>query len=178
MARKAPKFFTEADAAGLQHMMSMTTARARHPILEVGSWAGDSARWLLDRDEDARAVCVDTWLGNHEINQSHPEWADDLFDQFLNHLLTYAHRCVPIRLDSVSGIYLVAGYLPQLRFVYLDAGHTEEQVCADIRALRRHWPGSPILGDDWERPDVQRGVLSVFKAEHVASNGNKWWVVP
>src|SRR5262249_11176177 len=36
-------------------------------ILEIGSFKGDSARFLIDYFGDAQLTCVDTWAGSEEL---------------------------------------------------------------------------------------------------------------
>ena len=76
-------------------------------------------------------------------------------------------RVIPIRLPSVEAASRLRSE-PTLTvdLVYLDGGHDEASVEADLAAWYPFVRGHGVLcGDDWGFPDVRR-VVSAFAREH------------
>ena len=138
----------------------------RHPskyifnILEVGSWAGESAvLWankIKELNANGRILCIDEWKPYDEILNTQPEMMkafedDRIFKLFLRN--TVASGTSEI-ISYIRGNSLEI--LPLLRrnyfnMVYVDGSHVYEYVKSDIlNAMRVTKVGGVISGDDLE----------------------------
>jgi predicted O-methyltransferase YrrM len=146
--------------------------------IEVGAWKGASsvvfARALREANPDACLVCVDTWLGSieHFTNPPSPQW--DLrptlvhgYPTLYHHWLTTIIRhdvhdtVVPLANTSVTAAKWFARTNVRPEFIFIDAGHDEDDVTIDLNV----WypllaPGAIMAGDDWSPmwPGVEAAV--------------------
>jgi hypothetical protein len=139
-------------------------------IVELGTWFGMSARWMLDQAHpESVCVCVDWWEGDQFINRSAriQPWLPTLYETFLSTNWNYRERMIPMREISPSGLRLIheacerhPGAFPEVFFV--DANHAYTAVKEDIRMIRDWFPGVPMVGDDYNNlkdfPGVQKAV--------------------
>ncbi len=105
--------------------------------LEVGSYEGLSARWLMENiltHRESSLYCVDTWRGSDEhqypfkLNPNEYLW--DFFVHNLNPWLTIQNkRVIPVKGKSQQRLL----DLPENSFdlIYLDGSHKAEDVYAD-----------------------------------------------
>lgn len=139
-------------------------------VLELGTWLGRSTRCILDGFPNARVISVDHGqAGMARLPAaSRPDVAQRLptLDATVRrNLWAYRDRLILITADTLAGIAEVfgTGLSPDVCFV--DAGHTYDEVTAELRLLRQCWPSMPILGDDFPWPDVARAVRD-FAQKH------------
>lgn len=145
-------------------------------IVEVGTWLGLSARFMLDRAPNAKLYAVDHWNGLPEPNLA--DWktiAPDPWLQFTRDCWDYRDRIVPIRADSWAGIDALRDLVPDL--VYVDGGHAYERVHGDLTRIVARWPTTVIVGDDWDWDGVRQAAQEIF-GERLNVDGNCWWVDP
>lgn len=153
-------------------------------IVELGSWLGESARWMLDQDPCLTVACVDTWLGSRDHHNPRSEYhpmLPTLYETFLRNMWDYRDRCIPVRADTITGLGAVLDHGLRPDLVYVDAGHDAWSVYADVMGVMEFFPGTHMVGDDWSHPAVQRGVRTAFdhakpKIQLNAEN-NLWWTV-
>jgi len=145
-------------------------------VVEVGTWKGASLLHMhaLARDLglDCEFICVDTWLGSSDIWMSPKDRArlrvkggyPDLYRQFVFNLVASdALDVFPLPMTSVAAADVLARLGISADVVYIDGGHTEPEVSADIVGyfplLRK---GGLAFGDDYdaEHPGVVRAVDS------------------
>lgn len=166
-------------------------------IVEVGTWLGASALHMAgelarrQRNNAARIVCVDTWLGALEFwtKLDDPERHQMLrlrhgypsvYYQFLANVIHAGAQNVIIPFPQTSLIaarwFAAKRVRPDL--IYLDASHEEADVKADMAAwfevLR---PGGVLLGDDYSGawPGVRAAVDDWPGLLHpVRFHGEKW----
>lgn len=139
-------------------------------LLEIGSYAGDSARlWhglILDNcPQGGEIVCVDTWRPYHtkaEIMSGsvYPAMDSELrsgqvFDEFLA-MVKAADSKVPIHwFKGTSHEYLLQIELDEFKpfdFIYIDGSHHYEDVKVDIEVAKALIDEDGIIcGDDLER---------------------------
>ena len=162
----------------------------RYHIVEVGSWLGQSAAFLavelLNNGNSDNVIfdCVDTWAGSEEhINEDgllEFEWVkhddkgniifeeqyimtpDELYNKFLSNIEPVRHIVNPIRMKSVDAAKLYDD--KSLDLVFIDAGHTYDDVQADIKAwLPKVRDYGFIAGHDygWD-PEVKAAVDDIF----------------
>jgi len=145
-----------------------------HTIVEVGTWMGLSARYMLDMRPQANLYAIDTWEGSIE-HHAEPTWATmlpELWEQFLVDCWEYQDRIQICRGNSSDMIRRLSYLQPDL--VYLDGGRAYEVVSEDIRAIRESWPGVLLVGDDWGWPGVRQAATESF-GEEIYVDGNCWW---
>lgn len=139
-------------------------------FVEVGSWQGKSVIYLATQlrafGKRARIDAVDTWDGGEDsvLQAKLAELGgnDVLFDIFKTNVKKagFEGQIQPVRVDSVSA----AAYYGDnsIDVVYIDAGHSYEQVLADLHAwYPKVKPGGVIAGHDFvfEHPVSQAGVV-------------------
>lgn len=100
-------------------------------FLEIGSYEGRSTKYLLDKflqHEKSTITCVDSWKGGMEHSNIN---MDDVFESFKHNLLPNDKVLVK-RGKSIERLALMLDYEKQYDFVYIDGGHTIEDVISDI----------------------------------------------
>jgi predicted O-methyltransferase YrrM len=120
-------------------------------VIEIGSWRG--------RSTFAMAACcqgpvraVDTWKGGRDEPEHIRKTAseNDLYAEFRANV---PRNVIPIRAESA----LASQDAPSADMIFIDAGHSEEEVRADIRA----WRGKAtrlLCGHDYDWPSVRAAV--------------------
>lgn len=134
-------------------------------IVELGSWLGQSTRWLLERAPQATIIAVDTWEGGPDHHHNAPKdptlarLLPVLYEKFCVNMWAYRDRLIPMRSRSVDGLLELwdrCGLEPDL--IYIDADHTTKAVIADIATATTWFPDAKIVGDDWCWETVRAGV--------------------
>jgi hypothetical protein len=122
-------------------------------IIELGSWLGESTRFMLDHTRNALVFAIDTWKGGPDHQDPDSEWfkmLPTLYQTFLVNMWEYRKRLIPMRTSTQIGldvIYEDGLYKPDL--IYIDADHSYDAVCADIERSYHHFPEALLVGDDW-----------------------------
>ena len=159
---------------------------------ELGAWHGRSSRAIGDNlPENAVLYCIDTWNGSiveQDTNHASAKLmdGDHAYFEFLqnNFDLIQEGKIIPLRMsgDNAAKFFKEKGI--KFSFVFIDAGHTYEEVKSDIQ----NWKpliidGGTLCGHDyyhdgqtWE--GVQRAVDEKFG--HKGTNmgyipGNSIW---
>lgn len=159
-------------------------------IVEVGCWLGSSTSYMGElikySKKDIKFYAVDTWKGSpsekihsHIISQHN----DDIFTVFKNNMKEAGLEEIvnPIRKLSVEGSKDFSD--KSLDFVYIDAGHTYEEVMDDLI----HWTpkvkdGGSIGGHDYyqhsggnkDMEGVKKAVDEFFLTKDVQIIDNSW----
>ncbi len=150
-------------------------AETRNLIVEIGSWMGRSTRALADNCP-GKVLAVDTWQGSDEdqhraLLEGKPK--DWLMLQFMNNLAgvnVYAYR-----LASLAAAETFKDELFDM--IFIDAGHTYDDVKADILAWGNLLaPGGLLCGHDYhfEAPGVVEAVNELLDGFKVC---NSIWYV-
>jgi GT2 family glycosyltransferase len=118
-------------------------AKKRKLIIEIGSWHGRSSRAIGDNlMEGGVLYCVDTWNGSKAEAQGHGSAkmmdGDHAFYTFLqnNYYLVKAGKLIPIRMSSKNAADFFKKSGVQADMIFIDGGHTYEEVCQDIDAWK------------------------------------------
>lgn len=156
--------------------------------VELGSWLGQSTRWILDAlaPPPEHVYAVDWWRGDHHICRDAALGAGaaaNVFDRFLATNWEHRDRLTPVRTMIPDGVrdLAAAGVYPSL--VFLDGCHEREAVRCDLLAALRAWPRVPVVGDDWWEhfPGVEQGVrdalATIGRPLAVRRDGRGWAVV-
>ncbi len=141
-------------------------ARGRGAInaLEIGSYEGASACWLLTHvldDPASRLTCIDPWLPRAD-KQSWDADMDAVFARF-QHNINCTGKAASVTAQRGDSVRILPE-LPAASFdlIYIDGDHSEAAVYRDTReALRLLRPGGMLLWDDyfWSDGDtVKNGV--------------------
>lgn len=143
-------------------------------IIEIGSWHGRSSRALGDNAKGV-VYCIDTWNGSAaEQTTGHVSAkfrdGDHAFYEFLqNNLdLIQTGKIVPLRMTSNNAAALFKEKSIQANMIFIDAGHTYEEVVKDISIWKPLVKKGGILcghdyyhhGEAW--PGVQQAVDEEF----------------
>jgi hypothetical protein len=94
-------------------------------ILEIGSFRGDSARFLLDQFPNAQITCVDTWAEYDELK--HVSFSE-VEAQFNSLLATYSHRINKFKGRS----NLFQFQRDKYDLIYIDGSHLADDVLLDL----------------------------------------------
>jgi len=138
-------------------------------FVEVGSWKGKSSAFMcveiFNSNKTIKFDCVDIWTGAGEVGEYDKDSAvksQTLYYEFLKNMEPVKNLYTPIRewSDKAASLYEDNS----LDFVFIDAGHSYENVLADINAwLPKVKKGGVIAGHDYTNADgVRRAVNEIF----------------
>ncbi len=148
-------------------------------VIELGSFAGLSTRFMLAQDPHVRVICIDTWEGGSDHDKSK---LDRLYDQFVVNMKPYRDWCVPLRMTTVAGLWACEDAHLTPGMIYIDAGHRYEDVAADLETAARLFPDAILCGDDflWGDGGVARAVEEWCARNNrcLAVDDNRAWWVP
>lgn len=150
-------------------------------IVEVGTWLGLSARYMLDLSP-AHVIAVDLWPDNYALDVAGIT-SGILIDHVVSTNWLYQERLTLLRKLSVDGLQEIAsaGLSPDL--IYIDASHERSYFMADLESASRLFPGAVLCGDDWSwfdelgrtiQPAVDR--LAATRNQRVEVDGECWLV--
>jgi len=147
-------------------------------VIEIGTWKGASLMRMhgLARELElgTQFICVDTWLGSSEHWLSAKDRArlrlrggyPDLYRQFIFNLIaSNATDVFPFPMTSLAAAQVLSRLGVQADLIYVDAGHDEREVFADLSSyfslLRTD---GVIFGDDYDAhwPGLVRAVDRFF----------------
>lgn len=185
-----------ADVQGWGHEDEIFDYVIRHwaprVIVEVGSWKGASAIRMADLQKsygiDGLVVCVDTWLGSNESLWRVAENRNMLmlrhgmpgmFAQFVANVVATgnAERIRHLPMTSSCAAELLRLESLTADAIYIDAGHQEDEVYADITA---YWPvlkpGGIYFGDDYSAswPGTVKAVNRFAAETGLKLRGTDW----
>lgn len=140
------------NSVALKHAIEIAQPES---IVEVGSWLGASALFMAGISS-AEIICVDTFLASNEILWREKNVTNlvnnfsQLYNQFCSNITHHKlnKRISPLPMTSSSAAELFMKEQVQVDMVYIDAGHLEREVYAD---LQDWWPLTKkvIVGDDY-----------------------------
>lgn len=140
-------------------------------IAEVGSWKGRSTSALL-RGCPGPVYAVDHWQGSREEREGpHREAVTgDIFADFMANVGEFPN----LRVRRGESTRIASG-LPLMDMVFIDAGHSYDEVTADIEA----WAPKAvklIAGHDYHMEGVRRAVDEAF-GDRVKTAAESIWYV-
>jgi hypothetical protein len=186
-ARKMDGFISDDELCWLAQ-----EARQHKTIIEVGSWHGRSSRSIADNMPDCgRLYCIDHWLGSRAERDTYHRSArlkdgDHAFIKFSENLFDHIQRggVIPLRMSSRNAAELLTRQGVRAGMVFIDAGHTYEEIKEDINLwFPLVMEGGIICGHDYYDlynmwPSVQQAVDDIFdhRGEGMAnlSNNSLW----
>ncbi len=147
-------------------------AALSNSVAEVGSWKGRST-WALLEACPGPVYAVDHWQGSRgELGPkgAHVEAAGgDVFALFWANVGHFPNLQV-VRKASAEA----SGDVPPVDMVFIDGGHTYDEVVADIRTWRTH-ARRLLCGHDHNWPEVARAVADELGAVRVTGS---IWIKP
>ncbi len=150
-------------------------------LVELGSWLGKSARFMLRAAPGATIICIDHWRGSAEHHAPRRQDVNDklprLYETFLRNMWPWRDRVVPLRGDTVAGLRELGRLHLAPDLVYIDAGHDYENVRADLRTALELFPAARIAGDDWIYFEGVRravGELAEARGLKIVCEENAW----
>jgi predicted O-methyltransferase YrrM len=170
----------EADHGWLQEdtkkLLKESLSGTTRIVVELGSWLGSSARYILGQAPNATLICIDHWDANRTRLSTGMEPEPDLYQTFMANCWDYRDRLIPIRTDTVSGLHIVHDNEVEPDVVYIDASHDYEAVLADIRTAVGLFPRAVLVGDDWDWPGVQKALTEIGVS--IKTTSCAWKYVP
>ena len=168
-----------------------TQAKQHKIIIEIGSWHGKSSRALGDNlMEDGHLICVDHWKGSAAEQTTGHQTARELdgdaaYLEFLGNMwdLVGGKQVSTLRLSSKNAARYLLEHDYKADMIFIDAGHTKEEVKADIEAwLPLLAKDGMICGHDafhvnnpW--PGVLEAVTEIFGVRAKQAPNTSIWVV-
>lgn len=128
-------------------------------VIEFGTWLGVSANFIAENiTDDSTLICVDWWKGDTSIGNRNNE--EELYKRYLDNVWKHKDKIIPVRMDGKEAAKYLSkmGIKPDL--IYLDMGHSYEEVLADLEVIIPAFPDTIIVGDDYLYwPGVRKAVL-------------------
>ncbi len=141
--------------------------------VEVGTDQGAYAAELLKIYPNLLLITVDPWMPYPEIVNPDGTMCDRKLARrkYAENMLPHDGRFIHLEMCSTAAAHHLAdereagsGFTPPYDFVFIDAGHTYDEVCVDLAAW---WPlvkvGGILGGHDFDKPDVSRAVIKFAK---------------
>ncbi len=147
---------------------------------EIGVRKGRTFAALLEAFQNLTMICVDQWehLPPCDVEGSETYAKRDMAADYataMDKAKAFGKRARIIRADSVVAALQVEDN--SLDFVFIDGGHTYEQVMADLAAWApKVGDGGWLTGHDWEWPTVAAALDdSLF---HWSPGAEQVWAAP
>lgn len=117
--------FFSANTSHWSRLFRKYNVRAKN-ILEIGSFSGDSAKFMINYFVNSRLTCVDPWTSYPELLHVNYEDVEEQFDRFQQ---TYSNRVRKIKCTSKS-FFLHQD--AQFDLIYVDGSHFADDVIVDL----------------------------------------------
>jgi predicted O-methyltransferase YrrM len=139
---------------------------------EIGSWRGQSAAYLgveiINSGKNISLVCVDTFKGSPQMKIVGDGSYDEIiakegscYKEFLKNIKPVSRVITPLEMTSEEASKLYPDN--HFDFVFIDAGHTYEDVILDLKCwLPKIKSGGVIAGHDIHWPGVTQALREVF----------------
>ena len=129
-------------------------------VIEFGAWLGVSSNFIADNiSSDSTLICVDWWKGDTSIGNKEV-LEDELYNRYIDNVWNNRTKIVPVRMDGKKAAVYISklGIIPDL--IYLDMGHSYDEVIEDLNVITASFPNVIIVGDDYLYwPGVRKAVL-------------------
>ncbi len=132
-------------------------------VLEIGSWLGRSASFMLETNPNIDLHCLDLWEDHRVELENRKAEGDKTFNMFLDNMsqLGLLEKIKVTRDTSVN----VLNYFEENSFdlIYIDGCHEEEIVYQDLQnSFKLIKLGGHIVGDDWNWNSVSKGIMRAY----------------
>ena len=129
-------------------------------VIEFGTWLGVSAKFIAETiSDDSTLICVDWWKGDTSIGRRNKD-EDELYKRYIDNVWEYRKKIIPVRMDGKKAAVYLSKLSIKPDLIYLDMGHSYEEVIADLNVITEAFPNVIIIGDDYLYwPGVKKAVL-------------------
>lgn len=140
-------------------------------VVEVGVYAGALSRMFATLPSLESLTIVDSWLGDYcKFGQEH-------MDGIAQGVIDWAKtdpKVTVLRMDSKHGAIRFED--ESIDFFHTDGDHSLAGITGDIQAwLPKVKPGCLMSGDNFEIPEVARGVKMLLPGYQTGANGRLWY---
>jgi len=145
-------------------------------VIEIGTHQGLSAIPIAEAIAPVILHVVDHWKGSPDIPR---EISDrNNYSIFIANLLDSKTNNICIHQQDWRDF--AEDWHDQIRFLYLDAAHTQREVTDQITHFKSYMVvGGIIAGDDYGWPEVQKAVRASFPFDQINVEKDKlWWTIP
>jgi len=141
---------------------------------EVGVWYGRTFFHLLMNVPDLILYGVDTWKPGGHVHH-HKDQEQNKKD-VLENAAMFSNRAIVLNMPSVEAAATIANN--SLDFVFIDADHSFDAVCADIEAWTlKVKSGGYLTGHDWDWDSVMQAVVTILPEATPGTKENDFvWV--
>jgi len=151
-------------------------------FVEIGTWTGKSAAYMAslikEYHKSIRFYTIDTFNGSTD----EPEHAE-IIKTIGGDLFSFCHSNLSqcgildkvniIRMDSIEASKLFAD--DSIDFLFIDGGHSYEQVCKDVKAWYPKLKiGSYMAGDDIDSPAVYDAITELIGIDNFNVERYSW----
>jgi hypothetical protein len=158
---KIPKFMRKRKSfvAGIRQLVDYTMLNEIE-MVEVGSYAGESAELFVGTGKIKEIVCVDPWENGYDKSDGGSERrsmkeVEKIFDKRMENSCKGKYRKIKGTSEEASTIFKDQS----LDLVYIDGNHQYKAVSLDIKKwLPKVKSGGYISGHDWSRDGVKRAI--------------------
>jgi predicted O-methyltransferase YrrM len=143
-------------------------------VIEVGSWKGKST-FALCSGCTGTVYAVDHWLGS-EQERATAQIEASLGGLHQKFLANVGHFKNLVTVIGASLEVAASERVPACEMVFIDAGHTKDEVAADIAA----WSNKAthfICGHDYDWEGVAAAVTDAYGTQHVGHGPGSIWYV-
>lgn len=146
-------------------------------MIEIGSYAGESAKIFLDSGKIKKIYCIDPWLNGYDDadEASHITPMAEIEEQFDSRLKNYT-QVEKVKLKSADAVLMFDEN--SIDVVYIDGSHQYEEVKRDISLyLSKVKVDGLIAGHDYGSwANVTKAVNEIFGKPHLTFDDNSWAV--
>lgn len=135
--------------------------------LEIGSFEGRSALWLLENmltHPSSTLTCVDTWDGEDAMLKEQTLLAEHNFDF---NVRRYASKVRKIKESSDTALARLLPFPTKFSFIYVDGSHEGFDALTDLLlSWRLLHPGGYLVADDmrWKSQEVKVPPIEAWNA--------------
>lgn len=190
LGREDENWFTHTES--FERLLSHHVGKPNLLFLELGSWKGRSALWLVENiltGANSKLICVDVW----DVNQWEKEAeetislfknpqrmeelkVDRLYETFLQNTEDFRDKILPKRQTTIEAFQEFYNQNVKFDFIYIDANHTAEAVYQDFSFAHQCLkPGGIVFFDDTNWKSVQialKRIVRDFKIKIVNADAN------
>ncbi len=163
-----------------EQMKTLLEAKKPRVVVEVGSWIGQSTRFIAEHlSEGSKVFAVDSWTPTESQYQGDKR-IPYLYQLFLSNTIHagLTDKVVPVRMTSLEAAQALS---VRADLIYIDGAHDEESVYNDIMAWYPHLtPKGVMCGDDWGCSEtVRAGVTRAAESLHlqIVAHKNFWRLI-
>lgn len=168
------------------YSLAVNNASDNSIFVEVGSWKGKSSVYMgveiINSKKNIKFNCVDTWLGSDEhLNKNSAcyepllQTPDGLYNEFLRNVSPLMSVINIIRKPSIEAVNIFKEN--SLNFVFIDAAHDYDNVCADIKAwLPKVTPNGVLAGHDYSYAPIKNALKDILHNDYKFSLEEDIWL--